>query len=48
MRLYFNQITPTIVSKGLVNNNVTIVPKIIRNEAVLILIHILLGPQSVL
>jgi len=33
MRLYFNQITPTIVSKGLVNNNVTIVPKIIRNEA---------------
>lgn len=33
MRLYFNQITPPIVSKGLDNNNVTIVPKIIRNEA---------------
>ena len=32
MRLYFNQITPNIVSKGLVNNNVTIIPKIIKNE----------------
>ena len=32
MRLYFNQITPPIVSKELVNNNVTIVPKIIKNE----------------
>lgn len=32
MRLYFNQITPNIISKGLVNNNVTIVPKIIKNE----------------
>jgi hypothetical protein len=32
MRLYFNQITPNIVSKGLANNNVTIVPKIIKNE----------------
>jgi hypothetical protein len=32
MRLYFNQITPNIVSKGLSNNNVTIVPKIIINE----------------
>lgn len=32
MRLYFNQITPNIISKGLVNNNVTIVPKIIQNE----------------
>jgi hypothetical protein len=32
MRLYFNQIIPNIVSKGLANNNVTIVPKIIKNE----------------
>jgi hypothetical protein len=32
MRLYFNQITPNIISKGLVNNNVTIIPKIIMNE----------------
>jgi len=32
MRLYFNQITPPIVSKELVNNNVTIVPKIIKNK----------------
>ena len=32
MRLYFNQITPNIVSKGLVNNNVTIIPKNIKNE----------------
>jgi len=32
MRLYFNQITPNIISKGLVNNNVTIVPKIVKNE----------------
>jgi hypothetical protein len=32
MRLYFNQITPNIISKGLENNNVTIVPKIIINE----------------
>ena len=32
MRLYFNQITPNIISKGLVNNKVTIVPKIIKNE----------------
>jgi hypothetical protein len=32
MRLYFNQIIPNIASKELVNNNVTIVPKIIKNE----------------
>ena len=32
MRLYFNQITPNIISIGLINNNVTIVPKIIKNE----------------
>ena len=32
MRLYFNQITPNIVSKASVNNNVTIIPKIIKNE----------------
>ena len=32
MRLYFNQIIPNIVSKGLANNNVTIVPKNIKNE----------------
>jgi hypothetical protein len=32
MRLYYNQITPNIISKGLENNNVTIVPKIIINE----------------
>ena len=32
MRLYFNQITPNIISKGLENNNVTIVPKIVKNE----------------
>jgi len=32
MRLYFNQIIPNIASKELVNNKVTIVPKIIKNE----------------
>jgi hypothetical protein len=32
MRLYFNQITPNIISKELLNNNVTIVPKIVKNE----------------
>lgn len=32
MRLYFNQIIPNVASKGLENNNVTIVPKIIKNE----------------
>jgi hypothetical protein len=32
MRLYFNQIIPNVASKSLVNNNVTIVPKIIKNE----------------
>jgi hypothetical protein len=32
MRLNFNQITPNIISKELLNNNVTIVPKIVKNE----------------
>jgi len=32
MRLYFNQITPNIISKGSENNNVTIVPKIVKND----------------
>ena len=32
MRIYFNQIIPYSVSKILENNNVTIVPKIIKNE----------------
>jgi len=32
MRLYFNQITPNIISKESENNNVTIVPKIIKND----------------
>ena len=32
MRLFFNQITPNIVSKASINNNVTIIPKIIKNE----------------